>query len=242
MQIGIWRVLFAVTTCKAYYEKTLPLFFRSLLDNGVPPGSIFCTLGGFEDFEEAKAVAEQLKSEYGIPNILASDHNSMEFGALIDVVENPEYLNNFDYLFLFHDTCWVGDKFVEALTELMPKNQKPPTIALRAKPSMNIGAYATDYLLAIKDKVMSFKNKSNDIEVLKKLKVYLVGAEDSLIQHFYGNFKDKAKKYKDRYESGPLKNPFGSSTRRQLLYFDYLDLYKAQSNFEGYASPMNIDL
>ena len=162
---------FAISSHKDFIDRTYPILIPSLIRSGVDPASIHIFVGGYDG-------QKTLVTEEGV-NLFHVDHNSMDFTALISVLELG--LQS-DYWFLLHDTCKVGPNFFTSVDHLFCKNKPFHTARLYRKYSMNIGIYAHSYLLSQEKVLMSFKNSDYSEESLLKLKALAVEKEDILLE------------------------------------------------------------
>jgi hypothetical protein len=161
------RIKIAIATNKNFYLQTLPIILKSLRSNGIEDKDIFVFNGGFD--EEVLELIDNIQ-------YYKLKQNSFYYSPLIHICEkNLES----DYWFLIHDTCKVGPRFKELLYNI-PKNN-PEKIALKAKPAMGIGLYKYDYLLSVKDKLLSIKNTDYSKESMLKWKLWDIPNEDFIL-------------------------------------------------------------
>ncbi|MDD5407048.1 MAG: hypothetical protein PHE73_08940 [Sulfurovaceae bacterium] len=161
------RIKIAIATNKNFYLQTLPIVINSLQSNGIEDKDIFVFNAGFD--EEESELIDNIQ-------YYKLKQNSYEYSPLIHICEKE--LES-DYWFLIHDTCKVGPKFKELLYNIPKSN--PGKIALRNKPSMSIGLYKYDYLLSLKDKLLSIKNTDFSEESMLKWKLWGVPNEDYIL-------------------------------------------------------------
>jgi len=231
------NVLFAISSCKKFYEKTLDKCIGSLLECGVPPLDILCVVGGHTPEECTEQSDARLQESFGKAKLVTSTLNSLEYNVFIYLVQNKQLLLQYDYIFFMHDTSWAGPKFIELLNQTFPKNN-PKTYALTPFPSMGIGLYSAEHLLAREGDILATKNESLDHETEQRIKKWGVFAEDMLLAHECGNFM----KSTGGKENVTFVNPFGTGTPRRVRHFTFLDFYKSQANFSGPQSTMIIDI
>lgn len=212
----------AISTCTHFEDKTLPILIPSLISAGIDPNDIHVFCAGHDKFTSEKT---QLYHYHTV------DNNSYEYTPLIAIVE---YNLETEYWFLIHDTCKVGSKFKELLYSI--PQSKPEKIALTYKPSMSIGSYRYDYLLTMKDKLMSIKNQDYSKEALQEWKNWGVDAEDYILWQsdpkpaLYS--PNVGNTYWSRMQRINKENWYGTSTNRLVEYFPPLDLFKNKSNWE----------
>ncbi len=161
------RIKIAIATNKKFYLQTLPIVIKSLQDCGIEDKNIFVFNSGFD--KEESGVIDNIQ-------YFKLRQNSYEYSPLIHICEKE--LES-DYWFLIHDTCKVGPKFKELLYNIPKSN--PEKIALMARPAMSIGLYKYDYLLSIKDKLISIKNTDYSAESMLKRKLWSVLNEDYIL-------------------------------------------------------------
>lgn len=198
-----------------FYEKTLPTLLPSLLDAGYTVNDIIIFIGGYSVCDK--------KELYGCTSYLL-DNNTFELTALIGIVENN--LQE-DYWFLLHDTCKVGRNFKNKIENIPADN--PEKIAIKDMPSMSIGAYRGDYLLANKQLILSIKNKDYTHQGILNCKKWHVENEDFLLWRtgptpaVYGEYSGFVVTEPDDW--------YGTKTNRRTEYYPHIDLYKNKSNW-----------
>lgn len=236
MKIKNYNVLFAISSCKGFYETTIDKNIWSLIEGGVSKDSILLVIGDFQDPLEASNKEIELRSKYGIDKIYCEQQNSFEYTPMIHIVENQESYKDYDYIFYMHDTCWIGPNFIWNLQQHFPEDGRD-TCPLDITVSMNIGLYKISWLNSQIDRLMIAKNVSTDPKDIHDKKVWGVHHEDHLLKYSDGNFVQLSG---SRHGSIKMENPYGTTTPRRIRYFEYLDLYKAQSNWNGDQPRMNV--
>jgi len=236
MRIKNYNVLFAVSSCKGFYERTIDKNIYSLLEGTVDKDSILWVIGDFQDPVEAVNKEAELRSKYSIDKIYCEQQNSFEYTPMIHIVEHPELYKDYDYIFYMHDTCWIGPNFIFNLQRFFPEDNRD-TCPLDITVSMNIGLYKISWLNSNIDKLMIAKNTSTDTAEIHKKKVWGVHHEDHLLKYSDGNFTQLCG---SRNGTITMENPYGTNTPRRIRYFEYLDIYKAQSNWHGDQPRMNV--
>ncbi len=178
--------------------------------------------------------------------VLGIPHNSIDFTALIAVIEHVYTLidHNFlipDYWFYLHDTCELGPSFLKLLKPhidtlyLYNYCIKPLTYIK----SMNIGIYKYTFLLNKKNMILQLRSsdyQNNDqIQYFKKLGV---SAEDFLFKYDYDEHSYKHS-FTPHYMNDRIINLEdkkiiyeNSNTLRITEYFPVLDFYKYKANWE----------
>ena len=212
------KITIAIASNINFYQQSLPIVIPSLLEQGIEPNDIHVFIAGCGDYV--------YQNQDGI-HYHQLEHNSYEYSPLIEVVDKQIQA---DYWFLIHDTCKVGPKFKELIYNIPP--ERPDKVAMRLTPSMSIGAYKYEYLLTVKDKLMSIRNTDLSRESLKKWKYWGVSAEDYILWQteptpsiYNGNDKD------GEWELVGYENWFGTDVVRRTEYYPSLDLYKNKSNW-----------
>ena len=202
----------AISSNVGFYEKTYPVLVEGLIASGVPAHDIHFFVGGAEPGS---------RSEGGV-NLHFVDHNSIDFTALISVLELG--LSS-DYWFLMHDTCYVGESFHE---RLMAYPHAHDAVRLRPRFSMNIGRYSRGHLESIKDRLIGeFKNLDLSPEAVQEYKKRGVSNEDIFLSlpdtGVYGPMGLTVHESIDFY---------GTGVPRMVEYHEQLDLYKVKANWD----------
>lgn len=216
----------AVATNKKFYKHTIPVVTNSLISSGILPRDIHVFNAGY--LEYAKEGQGGFTMHY-----LA--HNSYEYSPLIEIVDKEIKST---YWFLIHDTCAVGPNFKQLLYNI--PNHLPEKIALTTKPSMTIGTYRYDYLLSVKDRLMSIRNTDYSQEAMMNWKRWGVPNEDYILWMT----EPSPALYGDGSQSTVVDtgNWYGTDTIRRTEYFPTLDLYKNKSNWGQTGDNMVIDV
>lgn len=215
----------AIASTKLFYEKSLPILIPSLIDSGIKKNKIHVFISGFDIFKK------YIKDEITYYEL---NHNSFEYSPLIEIVEkNIES----KYWFLIHDTCKAGPNFKKLIYNI--PNTNPDKISPKLWPSMSIGLYKYEYLLSVKDKIISIKNTDYSKESLLKWKNWGAPNEDYILWKtepcpvLYGN---------GGWEIHKMENWYQTKTIRRTEYLPSIDLYKNKSNWGhlGYNMELNI--
>lgn len=216
----------AISTNKNFYEHTLPILIPSLLSAGIEKEDIHVFNAGFN-----KCTTEFLNDI----TCHYLNHNSYEYSALIEISEKQI---KSEYWFLIHDTCKVGSRFKQLLYNI--PNGDPVKIALKSKPSMSMGTYKYDYLLSIKDRLLSIKNSDYSHEKMMYWKRWGVPNEDFILWMtepkplIYNNI--------DSWSIVDIYNWYNTNTMRRTEYYPSLDLYKNKSNWGQTGNNMVINI
>lgn len=220
----MFTIKIAIATNKNFYETTLPIIIPSLISRGIDPNDIHIFNAGFDEYK--------YEFKHGL-HYHFLDHNSYEYSGLIEIAERQI---ESEYWFLIHDTCKVGPRFKKLLYNI-PHN-RPEKIALKSKPAMSMGTYRYDYLLSVKDKLSSIKNKDYSHESMMKWKIWGVPNEDFILwmteprPPIYNN--------NDKWVVAKYENWYGTGTIRRTEYYPSLDLYKNKSNWGQTGNNMVI--
>ena len=83
-----------------------------------------------------------------------------------------------EYWFLVHDTCKFGPNFKQLLYNIPEGAIK---LSLNNKPAMTMGTYKYDYLLSVKEKIMSIRNTDYSEESMNHWKIWGVPNEDYIM-------------------------------------------------------------
>ncbi len=219
----------------------LPKLINSFILNKIPPEKILIVFGGCDHIFFKK------ETHY---SILGVTHNSIDFTALIAVIEHVYSLidNDFllpDYWFYLHDTCMLGTNFFAYLNnflETMDYNFQYNTLPLTYYKSMNIGLYKYTFLLNHKNRILKLRSSNypplDQIQHLKKIGVYY---EDFIfyLDNNKCDFNEKNFKLsftntsnEDRVVLRPQIIYENSNILRITEYFKSLDFYKYKANWE----------
>lgn len=236
MQIGDKNVLVTINSTANFYKESLKKNLKSLIEAGVNRKDILVVIGGFDDAEQASEVEVYLRNFWNIKKIYAVKQNSCDHTLFNFLIDRPEVFDGFNYLFYMHDTCWVGLDFVNLLNDLTP-DEKVDSFGLTETWSMNIGLYNKDYLLNKRDDIKKAFNDKNTFEAINYWKQWGAETEDYLMNRNFGHYTQF-----NKIESIKIENPYNQSTIRRTRYFECLDLYKSQSNWNGVQTTMNVKL
>jgi hypothetical protein len=207
----------AIATNKNFYELSLPIIIKSLLDCQINKDQIFVFNAGFD--QEDTHVVDGITYYF-------LNHNSYEYSPLIHICEND--LES-DYWFLIHDTCKVGERFKELLYNI--PDSLPDKIALKNCPAMSIGTYKYSYLKSIQDKLFEIKNTDYSFESMIKWKEWGVPNEDYILWRTEPTPVIYNETNQESFIVIREENWYGTGTIRRTEYFPYLDIYKNKSNW-----------
>ena len=91
--------------------------------------------------------------------------------------------------------------------------------------------------MKLKDEIRKAHNLINTSEEVNRWKQWGAKTEDYLMNKAHGHYTQF-----DKTESVAIENPYGKSARRRTRYFQCLDLYKSQSNWNGVKHQMGVNL
>lgn len=185
---------------------------------------------GFDDAEFVVAVGGHDGGEYAVSrreNVVTvlCPHNSIDFTGLISLLEVPE-LRRRSYFYL-HDTCEAGPDF---LRNVVPDDGRHDTASFVFH-SCNMGVYSHAALERHRDLIVGFKNVDLSPAAAAVAKRRCVDAEDAV---FRANKALGLHAFVDRedpcYEE-PVRDVYGTGTRRITRRFPIVDLYKHKANW-----------
>lgn len=223
------HIYIAVNSHKNFSPKTLPVLIPSLLACGVPRDRIVVFEGGHN---------KSAVTQYQFYLKVQCTHNSIDFTALLELADRDDIRSKAEYWFLIHDTCKVGSSFWKLICD-MGEHHRPEKMALRPRPSMNIGAYRSDYIVKHREYLQKTRNDSFDRDIVQEFKKwgqigedYLLHKQEDCIAPTY---------HPELYigkEGGMTINPnddWYNSTGivRRTEYYPNLDLYKSKANWGG---------
>jgi hypothetical protein len=215
----------AISSVKKYSDYTLPIIIPSLLESGIPREDIYIFEGGYDE--------RTVENYNGITHIKVA-HNSFDYTALIDIVENN--LES-EYWFLIHDTCKVGPKFAELVSKI-PEGEPDVICMLGAVPgTMNICSYKYTYLKEKYDQIVSLKNTDYTEQGLLKAKEVAANAENTLQ---IGSILYNPELFSDILFERQPSQYLNNGVNRNVRYFGNLDVYKYQANYGQW--PWVVDL
>ncbi len=224
-------VRFCISTCKKFAPHTIPVIIPSLLAAGIAEEEILIVNGG-----QTVCTSTNYK---GVPMLL-TQQNSFEYTPLIEIVEHSM---DGEYWFLLHDTCIAGPLFKQLAYE--PPVERPEKVAMKQTPSMSIGLYRHDYLMAHKDRLMAIKNMDSSPEALQQWKQWGVPNEDYMLWKlqdvpchvYHPNLHGP-----DEWNYQGHADPYSTGMQRRIEYFPQLHLAKAKSNWQGVQPHLCIDI
>ena len=213
---------FAISSVNTFSQKTLPIIIPSLIQS-IDKEDIVIFEGGHRE--------RSIEDYNGILYIKVA-HNSFDYTALIDIIENELESN---YWFLLHDTCKAGPNFGQLVKDL-PEGEPDVVCMLNAHPgTMNICAYKYSYLLSKKKEILELKN--TDYEDLDGAKRKATKAENTL-QEGYVLYHPELFEVSLNERIPSIYKDDGIN--RNERYFKNLDLTKYQANYGNSTFVLDI--
>jgi len=209
------KIKIAISTNINFYKLSLPIIIPSLIESGIEKDDIHVFNGGFNEYKFE--IIDGINHHY-------LDHNSYEYAPLIEICDKE--LES-DYWFLIHDTCKVGDRFKDLLYNIPPN--MPEKLALKSRPSMCMGTYKYSYLLTLKEKLLSIKNKDYSEESMIYWKNWAVYNEDFIM--WMNDPQPIIYNNNNEWSIVTYENWYGTNTERRTEYYPSLDIYKNKSNW-----------
>jgi len=175
--------------------------------------NVFVCIGGFYEYETYKIVKE------GHITYIYCNHNSIDYTGLIALLD-LFYDSDDTYLYL-HDTCSVGPKFYELLSNISIDGESGRIWY----PSMNMGIYTSTI---IRKNINFLLERKNTLEEnSQKFKSDGVHFEDFIFK----NDSTNVKLVSNNNVTGPT-DIYNTGIMRITEYYDGLDLYKYKANWE----------
>lgn len=224
-------IRFCISTCKKFAPHTIPVIIPSLLAAGIRQEEILIVNGG----QSVRAF-----TSYKDVPMLLTQQNSFEYTPLIEIVEHAI---ESPYWFLLHDTCIAGSAFKRLAYE--PPVNAPEKVAMKEWPSMSIGLYRHDYLMAHKERLMAIKNMDNSPEALQQWKKWGAPNEDYMLWRLQDtpcHVYHLDLQGPDRWNFQGYADPYGTGMQRRMEYFPQLELTKAKSNWQGVQPRMCVEI
>ena len=159
------KIKYLVASNSIYYLKTLPVIIKSLRNCGVLDNEIIIVICKCNE-----VIQYQNIETYCVP------YNAYEYSALIHLSE-IEYRGS-EYVFLLHDTMSCGNNFKKLSQQIVSGHK---VILAHEKRWTNMGAYQTNHLICIKEKLC-------DIKFISKLQgIRIEGYFFDCVPSFYPN-------------------------------------------------------
>lgn len=181
-------------------------------------------------------------------------HNSVDFTAMVHIVENPQRFRAVRQWFYMHDTTSVGRHFWSNLTAWcsgLPSCALPLT---RYQPTSSMGLYDATFLNARRDAVLDLKNKRGAPALRWKVrglgwedklfKVCDAQSEDRPIRRFTRQCYNATLKRRtclcSKVDIGEQPEPvYGSSSQpRQVWRYPCMDVAKFKANWSRNRTMM----
>lgn len=213
------KLTIVINSCKVYATATLPPLIDNIKKNN-PGFKILVIIG---DHVEKRIISVEDNI-----TIIETDNNSIDYTAMITLLEKPEILTT-DWFLYLHDTIQLGPTFFQKLQGINLENfpKKITTISFQF-PSANIGLYHKDVISRLKPAILKFKNQDNSI--LHELKSLFVAAEDAIFRmnmQEHTMFPTKP----DTKWNDPLIDLFNTGRKRLTEYYADLDFWKVKATF-----------
>lgn len=160
--------------------------------------------------------------EYKNITYIHCNHNSVDFTALITVIE---YMNTSDYYLYIHDTCVVGVNFFNILDTLDLTNVS--TLRVNDLLSMNIGVYSSRIIHTFRRFLLSQKNTNEAL--VQQFKLNAGVKKEDYIFNRDGNCKLLNNQGKTSV-TGPV-DYYKTGILRIVEYYAGLDMYKTKANW-----------
>ena len=210
-----------INTTKRFSTHTIPPILRSLKRSGFKSSEILVKNGGHD--KRGKKLFN--KNHRKLP------FDSIDYTALIEL-GGRNY--RAEHYFVIHDTVKVGKNFKEILWSVDPHSWD--VIALRSKPSMNIGLYSAEYLRQKNHLLIGLKNSDYSLVNMEAVKSWGVTNED----YFGWGQSDVAiTSYADLLSCPQNGDPiivdecdyYANGVIRRIEYYEFLDFFKIKSNW-----------
>ena len=150
-------------------------------------------------------------------------HNSMDFTALIGVIDNQSNLGTLpDYWFYMHDTCLAGANFISNL------NTKTINSDIRVHWTSNLGIFRNSTLLSNSSLINSYKSSDNPNYIEDRVNKYKSACDKKKI---FETINCRSDLCSEMPVISPNTTAIYNNVQRQTIYFEELDFYKYNSNF-----------
>jgi hypothetical protein len=211
-----------INTTKRFAPQTLPPLLESLSLAGFKKNEILIMSGGHSRRSRLLSNRNHLKLPFdGIDYTAFAALAGNDFGS--------------DYYFMMHDTTKAGKNFKEILFSIDPSPWE--VIALRNKPSMNIGLYSAQYLKQKATLIEEIVTTDYSEESLHSLKVWNVENEDFVS---WGQEQVSMTTYAELLACANNGIPlilgkhdyYSNGVIRRVEYYKFLDFYKIKANWE----------
>ena len=220
--LGIMKCKIVINTTKRFAQYTLPPLLDSLHEAGFKRNEILVMSGGYSMRSRLLLNKNHMKLPY----------DGIDYTAFAELARNDFRC---DYYFIMHDTTKVGKDFKEILLSVDPSPWE--VIALRNKPSMNIGMYHAHYLQEKSELIDKIVVTDYSLENMHSLKVWGVENEDFLS---WGQEQVAISTYSDLLSCPINGTPlilgeydyYKNGVIRRVEYYKFLDLFKIKANWE----------
>ena len=193
--------------------KLLDSFYKHFPE--YPKNNIYIFLGGGEPDKGYIKCMDSDVNKYVIP------HNSFDYNSHISILDLEL---QFEYFFYLHDTCLVGPKFLECISNYNPEHLCKPVVNIA---SMNSGMCKRELLDKNKDHLMSAKNPDYSESGIQISKKYNVANENYLFKNNFSEVYGNKPVHLNDYD-----NYYGTNTNRLVEYYESIDLIKFKANYQ----------
>jgi hypothetical protein len=193
----------------------LEVLLKSFSDFKSKPDIIIC-IGGFYD-----SIPYNIEKKDNITTIKCN-HNSIDWTSFITLLETNIVTDG--HIFYMHDTCKVGPNFLQNLTKINLVNVSTMSISDKSK-NMNMGFYSISYLKKQRPFIIQQKNTSE--ARIQEFKKKAIQTEDYLF-----NKNPNNKKLNGPVTISDPTDFYGTGVLRIVKYFETIDLYKIQANWQ----------
>uniref|UniRef100_A0A7S3W0S6 Uncharacterized protein n=2 Tax=Emiliania huxleyi TaxID=2903 RepID=A0A7S3W0S6_EMIHU len=244
MRPGCSTTAVAVNSLDAYAAPREWLL-ASLRRSGVPMDQVHVFLAG-RGYGEGGGDSGVVRRDGDGVRYYAVPHNSIDFSAMVHIVENPLLFGGVRQWFYLHDTAEVGRGFWPNVTHWC---DRLPTCALpltRYYPSSSMGLYDAAFLAARRADIVRLKNARGAPAETWKRRGF--GWEDKVIKLCDASGSPPPRRFTRRcYNKTLLRRTcicssvhvestpapvYADSTPRQVWRFDCADVRKFKANFE----------
>eukprot|EP00965_Chrysotila_dentata_P127426 4213709-Pleurochrysis_carterae.AAC.5 len=168
------------------YKQPRELLLQSLRNAGVPMDQVHVFLGDHPDRKSQLNASQPnarnalaWQAEDGV-HYYAIAENSVDFTAMVHIVEHPILFREVRTWFYTHDTTMVGPRFWNVLSEWCSGLPSCAVPLMREDVSFSVGLYSSDYLLSFRQEVLKKKNVMN--VAAHKWKERCIAWEDSMFR------------------------------------------------------------
>ena len=179
---------------------------------------IFIFIGGFYDIKDYEIYTKE--------NLvyIHCNHNSIDCTGLISLYELYEKDEENIYFYM-HDTCRVGDKFLDILDSF---NGEISSIRINLHYSMNMGIYSQKIINKFGKQLLKYKNTID--EKCRHFKSICILNEDLIFKGDPNNYIFQNFAIEEKHISAPV-DYYNTGVLRRIEYYPNFDLYKMKANY-----------